>query len=213
MPTQPIADKLSAAAVVAADGPLGAPTPAASPQSASARESGGAEQLLAQPLEPQPQLGAPITVTVGGWLAWSIVALAFTTDGLCLGARSFFAVVLEHWEVEFGWSRSYVSGAMSLVHVCNGLATPFAGHVVDVLGARGGLTAGILYLATFLALTAAVQHAWQLWVIFGVGLGTGFGLLNLNVYSAIVIRIFPHGKTGLALGITTSGSTCVSSIK
>jgi MFS family permease len=138
---------------------------------------------------------------------WAIVGLAFAADALCLGSRSFFAVVLELWEKEFGWSRAYVSSAMSLVHVCNGASTPLAGHIVDVLGARGGLTAGILYLSLFLGLTAAIQHSWQLWLVFGVGLGTGFGLLNLNVFSAIVLRALPKGRTGLALGIATSGST------
>ena len=51
-------------------------------------------------------------------------------------------------------------------------ATPFAGHLVDVLGPRGGLTAGLLYLATVLALTATVEHSWQLFTIFGAGLGS-----------------------------------------
>ena len=108
------------------------------------------------------------------------MALAFFSDGLCLGSRSFFAVVLEMWEAEFGWSRSYVSGAMSVVHVFNGLATPFAGHVIDVLGPRGGLTFGLAYLAGMLALTATVDHTWQLWVLFGVGLGTGHGGSHLQ---------------------------------
>ena len=148
----------------------------------------------------RPQQGA-------GWLAWAIVALAFFSDGLCLGSRSFFAVVLEMWEAEFGWSRSYVSGAMSVVHVFNGLATPFAGHVIDVLGPRGGLTFGLAYLAGMLALTATVHHTWQLWVLFGVGLGTGFGLLNLNVYSAMIVQIVPPSRSGTAVGIATSGST------
>jgi predicted MFS family arabinose efflux permease len=79
--------------------------------------------------------------------------------------------------------------------------------LVDVLGPRGGLTAGILYLATVLALTATVHHSWQLFLIFGVGLGIGFGLLNLNVYSAMIMQIVPESRAGTAVGIATSGST------
>jgi len=161
-------------------------------------------------LVPTPAISAAASAARpqgAGWLAWAIVALAFFSDGLCLGSRSFFAVVLEMWEAEFGWSRSYVSGAMSVVHVFNGLATPFAGHVIDVLGPRGGLTFGLAYLAGMLALTATVHHTWQLWVLFGVGLGTGFGLLNLNVYSAMIIQIVPPSRSGTAVGIATSGST------
>lgn len=54
-------------------------------------------------------------------LAWAVVAMAFFSDALAMGGRSFFAVVLPLWEVEFGWSRSHVSSAMSLAHVFQGV--------------------------------------------------------------------------------------------
>ena len=47
--------------------------------------------------------------------------MAFFSDALAMGGRSFFAVVLPLWEAEFGWSRSHVSSAMSLVHIFQGL--------------------------------------------------------------------------------------------
>ncbi len=56
------------------------------------------------------------------WLAWAIVAMAFFSDALAMGGRSFFAVVLPLWETEFGWSRSHVSSAMSLVHILQGVS-------------------------------------------------------------------------------------------
>ena len=154
----------------------------------------------------KPAAAAAANASVSN-IAWAIVALAFFSDALAMGGRCFFAVVLPLWEVEFGWSRSYVSGAMSFVHVFQGLATPFAGHLVDVLGPRGGLTAGLLYLAAVLALTATVEQSWQLFLIFGTGLGISFGLLNLNVYSAMIMQIVPPSRAGTAVGIATSGST------
>ena len=78
---------------------------------------------------------------------------------------------------------------------------------MDVLGPRGGLTAGMLYLATMLGLTATLRHSWHLFAIFGVGLGIGFGLLNLNVYSAMIMQIVPKTHAGTAVGVATSGST------
>ena len=78
---------------------------------------------------------------------------------------------------------------------------------MDVLGPRGGLTAGMLYLATMLGLTATLRHSWHLFAIFGVGLGIGFGLLNLNVYSAMIMQIVPNTRAGAAVGMATSGST------
>jgi predicted MFS family arabinose efflux permease len=58
-----------------------------------------------------------------------------------------------------------------------------------------------------LGLTATLHHSWHLFVIFGVGLGVGFGLLNLNVYSAMIMQIVPASRAGTAVGIATSGST------
>lgn len=78
---------------------------------------------------------------------------------------------------------------------------------MDVLGPRGGLTAGTLYLAAMLGLTAILRYSWHLFAIFGVGLGIGFGLLNLNVYSAMIMQIVPPARAGTAVGIATSGST------
>lgn len=72
--------------------------------------AGGGEQ-------PEPP-GPPPAMS---WLAWAIVGMAFFSDALAMGGRSFFAVVLPLWEVEFGWSRSHVSSAMSLVHIFQGL--------------------------------------------------------------------------------------------
>ena len=138
---------------------------------------------------------------------WTIVLVAFLTDALALGGRALFAVVLLYWEKEFGWTRSYVSGSISLLHVSIALSTPISGHVVDIFGARLGLVFGVSLFAISLFLTGMIAYAWQLYLFYGFVGGFSLGLLNLNVFSVAVMQALPEKHHGRAVGITTSGST------
>ena len=89
-------------------------------QATLAEEAGRVESAHAA-LPGDGDLAKPAFAASVSNIAWAIVALAFFSDALAMGGRSFFAVVLPLWEVEFGWSRSYVSSAMSFVHVFQGL--------------------------------------------------------------------------------------------
>jgi hypothetical protein len=114
--TQPIAAGQAALAEGAderAHKPL--PTDEADAARQAATAIGGGRDEAAQP---GTAPAGPASVSL---LAWAIVAMAFFSDALAMGGRSFFAVVLPIWETEFNWSRSYVSGAMSLVHIFQGV--------------------------------------------------------------------------------------------
>ena len=58
-----------------------------------------------------------------------------------------------------------------------------------------------MFLAIVLGVLAAVQEKWQLWVVYAWLMGTALGSLNLNVFSAAVIRLMPPSKHSLATGI------------
>ena len=47
--------------------------------------------------------------------SWFVVAVAWFSDAVALGARALFAVTLVIWEEEFGVSRKYLGGVASLV--------------------------------------------------------------------------------------------------
>ena len=138
---------------------------------------------------------------------WSIVACAFICDALALGGRSLFAVVLLDWESEFGWSRSHLSSSVSLLHICTAIATPAAGHIVDVFGARNSLALGVGLFAISLALIGTVNETWHLFLFHGFFSGLCLGILNLNIFSAAVMQALPEKQHGKAVGIATSGST------
>ena len=89
-------------------------------------------------------------------LGWWVVALSFFCDAAALGSRAFFAVTILLWETEFGLSRAYLSGIGAMVHVLQGVATPIAGHILDLAGPQVAIAGGLFFLSVAMALTAAI---------------------------------------------------------
>ena len=137
---------------------------------------------------------------------WAIVACAFICDAFALGGRSLFAVVLLDWENEFGWSRSELSSSASLLHVFTAIATPAAGHIVDIFGAKNSLAVGVMMFAISLALLGTIRKFGTYFFVTAFS-GICLGVLNLNVFSAAVMHALPEKHHGRGVGIATSGST------
>ena len=99
---------------------------------------------------------------------WAIVLVAFLTDALALGGRALFAVVLLYWEKDFGWTRSYISGSISLLHVAIALSTPVSGHVVDIFGARPGLVFGVCMFSISLLVGGRARITYYIVVYYSI---------------------------------------------
>ena len=140
-------------------------------------------------------------------LGWSIVAVAFVADAFSLGGRALFGIVMLFWGDEFGMSTAELSSLMALVHICQGVATPLSGHAADRLPGDAVVGGGIAFLALCFGLTSLLAAKWQVWVVYGILAGLGYGLLNLNVFSVAVTRALPAKHEGLGVGIATAGST------
>ncbi len=140
---------------------------------------------------------------------WCIVATGFLVEALAIGGRSLFLIVILLWAEEdyISWSRSELSGLMALVHICNGLTTPFSGYFVDKLPPYRIITISIIYLALCYGMTSLIRTKLQAYIIYGAMTGCAFGSLNLNVFSSTIMRMIPSQRKGLAVGISTSGST------
>ena len=139
--------------------------------------------------------------------AWLIVLVSFFADALSLGGRALFSVALLVWEDEFGWTRDFMSSLMSIVHFAMMIATPLSGHVADLIPPKLAVTGGLVYLGLGFFLTAAVSNMWQATVFYGIILGSAYGALNLNVFSAAIIRAMPSQRSAFAVSIATTGGT------
>ena len=100
-----------------------------------------------------------------------------------------------------------MSSLMSIVHFAMMIATPLSGHVADLIPPKLAVTGGLVYLGLGFFLTAAVSNMWQATVFYGIILGSAYGALNLNVFSAAIIRAMPSQRSAFAVSIATTGGT------
>jgi MFS family permease len=140
---------------------------------------------------------------------WMIVLVSFFADALSLGGRALFMVVIVLWQSDkdIRWSVSKLSILMAIVHICNGLFTPVSGWLIDRFPAHIVIGCALAWLSASYFAVAFIYEGWQVWLFYGIMCGIGYGALNLNVFSVAVMKNLPSDRHGLAIGISTSGST------
>ncbi|HEX4571451.1 MAG TPA: MFS transporter [Dongiaceae bacterium] len=151
---------------------------------------------------------AETTAKASAWkphYAWIVLAVTFATLLVAGATRATPGVLIVPLEQHFGWSRATISIAVSLNLVLFGLMGPFSAALVEYLGARRTMIGAILLVATGVALTALMQSAWQLILLWGLVVGAGTGMMALALGATVVNRWFTH-RRGLAMGILTASN-------
>ncbi len=137
---------------------------------------------------------------------YSIVAISLF--GISTGPAAFglasIGVVSEPMTIEFGWSRTAISAAVSIMMLCTAACLPVAGRIIDRLGARRVLIPSILLLALSMAGLAFVQSYWQFIALY-IAMGTIAVGTNSTAYMRVITSWFDH-RRGLAIGIAGSGT-------
>jgi MFS family permease len=134
-----------------------------------------------------------------------VLAVTFATLLVAGATRATPGVLIVPLEQHFGWSRATISLAVSLNLVLFGLMGPFSAALVEYLGARRTMMGALLLVATGVALTALMQHVWQLILLWGVVVGAGTGMMALALGATVVNRWFTE-RRGLAMGILTASN-------
>ncbi len=135
-----------------------------------------------------------------GWVIVAAGCLILALQWGCLYTYGVFFTELCH---DLGWTRGMVSGAYSLLFLWHGFIYFVAGRIYDRHGPRLPLGISIVVLSIGYALMSIVEAPWQLYIFYGIILGTGLGFGYLSVVST-VSRWFVK-RRGIALGITASG--------
>src|SRR5258706_10591049 len=118
-----------------------------------------------------------------GWLILACVCCAgFARQGPAVATLSIF---VEPMTREFGWSRTALSGAVSLGGVLGALSAPILGPVLDRHGARLVLCAAILVSGSCCMLLSLTPSLLAFYLLSCVARMTWAGPFDLGIYSAI----------------------------
>jgi len=105
-------------------------------------------------------------------------------------------------QADFGWSRAITSGAFSLAMIVTGFVQILMGMLNDKIGPRVVLSLCGLFLGAGLLLMSRVTAIWQLYLFYGLGIGSGVSIFV--PLSSTVARWFTLRRT-LMTGIVVAG--------
>ena len=137
------------------------------------------------------------------YYGWVIVAAAFLGTFIGGGLQSFtFSIFLEPMGKDLGWSKTVLTGALTVRIITAASLAPFFGVTVDRHGPRLLIMLAAIIGSIAALLISRVSEIWQFYVIFAfVGISGGAGLGGV-VTGATVSKWFVRLR-GRALAITT----------
>ncbi len=136
-----------------------------------------------------------------GWyvLIAAVVCMAVAA-GTSFWSMGFYVAPLEE---QFGWSRALLQGGISASLLVSGLASPLAGRLVDLQGARRAILIGTLATCATYALLATTETLWQWYLYFSIN-SFFRGFMFYIPFQVLISRWFVR-KRGRAVGIMATG--------
>jgi len=135
---------------------------------------------------------------------YTIVAACFFMQAVSVGAMISYGVFFKHLLDEFGWSRTFISGASSVVMFTMGAMGILFGRLNDRFGPRRILLSSGLCLAGGYLLMGTLQAGWQLYVFYGLMVGVGMSTHDIVTLSTIA-RWF-RKRRGMMTGLVKAGT-------
>ena len=132
--------------------------------------------------------------------AWVVTAVTFLALLAASAVRAAPGVIIVPLEQEFGWDRAVISLAVSISLITFGLGGPVGGTLVDRIGPRRALLAGLAMIAVGLFFLLSLRDLWVLYVVWGVLIGVGTGIAS-QVTGATVAHRWFRTHRGLVIGL------------
>ena len=136
---------------------------------------------------------------------WYIVAAAIATNfylslSFFQGFQAFFLPILN----EFGWSRTFLSGAYALRQLESGIASPVVGVLVDRIGPRRLIGMGVVITGAGMIMLGFTNSEWMYYVGFMLtSIGTSAASHGIT-WPTVVSNWFRRLR-GRAMGLTVIG--------
>ena len=135
---------------------------------------------------PQPQLSKTFIDRVpffyGGGVLISVCCAGFSRQGPAVATLSIFVTPMT---TEFGWSRTAISGAVSLGGVLAALLSPAIGTYLDRAGARSVLCLAVLSTAVTIMLLPFTESIFIFYFLFCLARMNFAGPYDLGIYGAV----------------------------
>ncbi|MGA0606198.1 MFS transporter [Phenylobacterium sp. VNQ135] len=142
--------------------------------------------------------------------AWVVVGVTFLALLAAAGLRSAPGVLLTPLHEGFGWERGQLSVAAAVGIFLYGLVGPFAAALMQTLGVKRTLLAGLALMSASTGLSLFMTEPWHFLLSWGVLSGFGSGAVALVLGAAVVNRWFAT-RRGLVMGLL-SASTATGSL-
>ncbi|MEJ2739045.1 MAG: MFS transporter [Dehalococcoidia bacterium] len=139
----------------------------------------------------------------GWWIVGALFIIAAYTAGIAFFC---FTAILDPIASEFGWSYAQISFAASLRGIESGILSPLIGWLIDRMGPRKLLVAGIAVAGAGLFLLSQVNSLaafYGTFFLISIGLST-----STNVMTMTVVGYWFRRKVSIATGIVVSGTAC-----
>ncbi|MEX0695268.1 MAG: MFS transporter [Rhodospirillales bacterium] len=134
-----------------------------------------------------------------GWIILAAVAAAsFSRQGPAVATLSIF---IEPMTTEFGWSRTEISGAVSLGGILGAIAAPLIGPFLDRNGARTILCFAVLFTGIPLLCLSSVNALPMFYLFYCVARMNFTGPYDIGIYGSIVNWFYL--KRSFATSVTT----------
>jgi predicted MFS family arabinose efflux permease len=137
--------------------------------------------------------------------AFVVAAVTFVVLMMAAGFRSVPSVLIVPLGQEFGWSHALIGGAVSVNLIVYGLGAPFAAAIVERFGVRKVVTWALCQVAVGAALSTLMTEPWQLYLLWGVVVGSATGALAVPLAAIISTRWFST-RRGLVSGLLTASN-------
>jgi OFA family oxalate/formate antiporter-like MFS transporter len=130
-----------------------------------------------------PRLIAARLPVFYGWIVLGCLCCAgFARQGPAVATLSIFVEPLTH---EFGWSRTALSGAVSLGGVLAAISAPLIGPLLDRRGSRLVLCAAVLVNGVALLLLSTTGSLLHFYLLFCLARMNWAGPFDLGIYGAL----------------------------
>ncbi|HEY3614777.1 MAG TPA: MFS transporter, partial [Gaiellales bacterium] len=137
--------------------------------------------------------------------AWVVAGVTFLVLVMAAGFRSVPGVLFTPLGQDFGWSHALIGGAVSVNLIVYGLGAPFAAAIVERFGVRKVTTFALCQVAVGAGLSVFMTQPWQLYLLWGVVIGSATGALAVPL-AAIISNTWFATRRGLVSGLLTASN-------